>query len=1411
MLINVSVLKNILIYGLIAVIVLLLQLLPGGHRGVVSSAVIPFNLVPESDITVMDRLPVKWKILWDEARQLARSGDYSGAIIKYESLLSQKGNIQEARWELARIHMYLKHWDEAARILELLIESDPEKSAYLNGLGRVMWEKGLYDRATDLFKRAHELNPTDGTALAGLVEGLLKLGKKEEALPFLEELHRQQPDNIGIHRYLAMLTYELALYEKARPLLSELAEMKEADLEILLQTARVHDELGLVIIAGRYWRQILEREPDNNTAHIRLAEIYEKKERYHEALPHIVFLLKHEPESSELMARIGRAYARTGQYEKALTFYGRYLKIKPDDPDVLRAVVKIEAALGKKKETLAALERYFQVEPETVPADLKLAARLYDAAGRFHKAIPLYRKLIELSPEDPELLASLASDLLAIGENEGALSMWKDMARLVDDPLTVYRPMADLLARLGRDDELIEVFEKIHLLDPQDLRVIMQLAVLYLEKGQLRLAADMLTKLADAGYRGDDYLLARGKLFVLLDKPEYALRDYEIFLDRHPDRHDIRLRAAGLAGELGLFAKAKWQFDTVRAVEKKNTTREQMLEYRFARTQALMVSGFYRKAIDEYRSILSVPDDGKASAVNNLKERTWLALADTYRLANLTYEEEQVLREALNDGCCRALFVSALFEAALRNGRLDDAEAWLADLRKKYGGQGNIYDERMTDWQLELFEARLLAARGSYRAAIAKGRQLFAEFSTDSMPGGAMMENQHPRLLIGLALGRFFLNYGKLIQASNVGKLLLAEGWRHYEIYVLLQQIYMQSLDQEAEQKMHDLLVMDFWDGDENTADLGELFRLIALYDDYGNPFMKNRYAEAAYRKASDSMKARILLAETRIEQNRSTEAYKLLSETVADNPDNIRFLTDLTKLTFSNGKTAEALAHCDAILTQQPQRADMLLFKARITWAEHKWNEAIAIYKSFLEPSANTVLSERLAEKGVVLDLAPKSTFWNVITFTEGEVPELAAVVMSAPYVLSESEENSTVNSLAIPLYAQYRWQQVFADELAARQSIQRRQYNQAASQLEMLLEETEGDDSLFFDLAGVYNRLERLEEEAALYERMQSVNPVFPGLKSAIERNRLQRRPHLSLRYGFDEEEGWDYYKAIKKKWGETTARFSPKTRHEVGLAYSRIKYQATNNDGKLWANRAEVSYKATLTHELSTAFTVGVEDPDGNYASTPILSFLVDGRIGDTLNGHFSFNRDVTADTIASLRRNITHDSYWAGFSADFFPRLALGADFGLKKFEDSNQTDRYNLWSSYIFFFDPTYFRFKFNYTFADSRYGPSPGPPLDDGFAKDDHPYWSPQNYWLSEFSLYFRHQLASDTLGRGVPKYYTVEYTWGYDANDDDLQSLSSSLFLEVTQNVILQGSAALSSLGTYQSKELLFSAAYRW
>ena len=134
----------------------------------------------------------------------------------------------------------------------------------------------------------------------------------------------------------------------------------------------VHDKLGLANIAARYWQRILQREPDNVTAHSRLADIFETEGQPQEALPHLIFLVNHDSTNIALLARVGLAYERVSQPEKALTFYRRYLEKRPEDPAILRAVVKLQAALGNKNETLSALEDYFQVEPESGPADLKL-------------------------------------------------------------------------------------------------------------------------------------------------------------------------------------------------------------------------------------------------------------------------------------------------------------------------------------------------------------------------------------------------------------------------------------------------------------------------------------------------------------------------------------------------------------------------------------------------------------------------------------------------------------------------------------------------------------------------------------------------------------------------------------------------------------------------------------------------------------------------------------------------------------------------------------------------------------------------------------------------------------------------------------------------------------------------------
>ena len=105
----------------------------------------------------------------------------------------------------------------------------------------------------------------------------------------------------------------------------------------------------------------------------------------------------------------------------------------------------------------------------------------------------------------------------------------------------------------------------------------------------------------------------------------------------------------------------------------------------------------------------------------------------------------------------------------------------------------------------------------------------------------------------------------------------------------------------------------------------------------------------------------------------------------------------------------------------------------------------------------------------------------------------------------------------------------------------------------------------------------------------------------------------------------------------------------------------------------------------------------------------------------------------------------------------------------------------------------------------------PGVPTADGFAPDDHPYWSPVNYWITSFSFNYKQELSKDTLARGVPSYYTIEYSLGYDAEDNDLQEIRGSFNIEIAKSYTFTASYGYLDMDIYRHKEALLSVMYRF
>lgn len=1326
------------------------------------------SVVPKREIKQTVDISPEWKSLWDEARQLVRDGDYERAAKRYEELVLQKGDLEEARWELARVWLQLHQQDKVIVVLERLLEISPDRFEYLNSLALIMQEKDQVDRAVDLFIKAHEQKPDDLTVLKAIVSGLYSLGKKEEVLPYLEKLYQKLPEDRKVRRDLVQLYYELERYEEIRPHLADLAQPKNATPEIILMAAHVHEKLGLDNLAADYWKRILAKNPDNYEARDEIARLYENAGQGENALEYLLPLLSINPDEPTLLKRVGRVYMGMTRFAEALPYFEKYIEHRPDDKEVLRLVADIYIALGNEPKTLAVLERFFALETNPDPINLKQAAKLYDASGRYHEAIVLYKRLMNITPNDFEVLAKLAKDLFVVGEEESALSLWE---------------------QLDRNQKLLEVLEVLYSQEPTDDRVALKLATMYLNRGDFAKSENVFKKMRQRGYKTPKFWENRGLLFEKRYMPEQALKDYEKLLGLSPERDDIRLRCVRLSGELGKLSLVNKYLAALNV----NSGITENFEVRLMIATAFRECGAYELALKEYKDILSV----SFQPAENLKLRALLGLSKTYKDAEMTYEAEEALRVALNLDADSMVVLSSLFELSLASRQMSDAEIWL--------GRIGDFDGAITSWQTDLKRARLLSAEGSHRRAIKLGYQILSDVSEQRRLVSQEVGERDAAFEVRTALARFFLEAGRLKQAKRHCEKLADEGETELEPLVLLMKAYsLAGEPQKAEKTFSKAL-------DIAKQDLGTLLQLGVLCRSHGLIEETLQVAIVASQSAPNSLKNKFLLSEAWGANAKNEQAIELLDLIVSEYPENIKAAVMRAKILFKMGQFDEALAQCEKILNQDSRRPDIYLLRTRILWTQNQRDESQKQYNSFLIPSVENLFLEKCEAKGIAIPLGKERSFWDVINFDEDNRYSFVDTFMESSYAVEHSGQVEGLNEVATSLYATYRWQRQFSAEKTARQAMQKREYFQAASEYEALLKEYPAEESTLFDLAGIYSRLGKLGKEAAVYEELRGMNAQYPGLVEADKRNRLKRQPRISGGYGFQKEEGRDGYKNIRKEKGELALWYSPHLHHEIDASVSRNNYQTAEKDNKVKSTRAFLGYKTDVSDRLALSLGGGVEALDNGYSDTALFNCILSGKFGDKLDGSLGFTRDVVDDTPASLTRHIVQQDITAAVSVNLFSRLLLGGEYEFTDYSDDNETSGYELSAAYILFKDPTYLKFSYTYDFKDSQEGAAPGIPSDDGFAKKDHPYWAPVNYWTNRFSLYFKHQLSDNILGRGVPRYYSAKYSVEYDSNGYAIQTWDGGFFVEWTPNIIIEASAAVTSSQVYRNKEVSFSLICRW
>ena len=392
--------------------------------------------IPGHEIQYEDDLSPEWKAKWVLARQLYREKKYREALVQYELLLSQKENIDEARWEYTTLLLHQERWQDAGEQLEHLLAGDPENVDYLFSLAEVRSKTGNINAALDLYRKLYEKvkdKAVQEKVLLGLIKELEEKGDKEEVIFYLEKLIALDPGNLEPKVKIARVLLDIGEYEKARDQLVQLEKQLPDDTAVVQMQAELYEALGEKELQAASLQKLVTLNPDDLLAQEKLYQYYRDRQEWAMSLKHLEVLLVKKPNDPVLLEDAAEANLKLDRLDRALEYYDYLLALNPNNKVILQ----------KKKDAQVAL----------------------------------------------------AEDLVVLVENNGSEKLWQDLVQVTSDRVGVYRQIANLLRKKNNTDELIEVLTLICLEDPGDKDSLAELTDLLTQKGRGKDLEQLLEKL----------------------------------------------------------------------------------------------------------------------------------------------------------------------------------------------------------------------------------------------------------------------------------------------------------------------------------------------------------------------------------------------------------------------------------------------------------------------------------------------------------------------------------------------------------------------------------------------------------------------------------------------------------------------------------------------------------------------------------------------------------------------------------------------------------------------------------------------------------------------------------------------------------------------------------------------------
>ncbi len=305
--------------------------------------------------------------------------------------------------DCTRVGKYQKAIDYFERVERL--DSSVE-ACYCNRITAYS-ELGDFDRAEEMFYLARQYREKCPLCFFNMGMALFNRGIYDRALWCWQQVLELESDYPQVHARIADVFWAKGRLPEARSHLIEELRSDPGNLDTLLDIGELLMEMQQDIPAAEKFRQVLDLDPDDCTAHYQLGVLAQKEGDWRLALERFKFVLRHDRHFIGAHLQIAQVHHRRKNHAEALYHANSELSQPEVDDPTLLELGNLFLDMAQYASAQAALRRVLEQNPNNADARHGLAvAMLLD--NRLDEGIEQCKLALKIQPKHHSAMFNLA-------------------------------------------------------------------------------------------------------------------------------------------------------------------------------------------------------------------------------------------------------------------------------------------------------------------------------------------------------------------------------------------------------------------------------------------------------------------------------------------------------------------------------------------------------------------------------------------------------------------------------------------------------------------------------------------------------------------------------------------------------------------------------------------------------------------------------------------------------------------------------------------------------------------------------------------------------------------------------------------------------------------------------------------